>query len=348
MSLDLSKSHASPRPGEGPEPAGLEAAPRAATRVLSDFDELVGEVADFETEYVRFGSGSVRARLQRVQLDRLVLLRCQGDPLPHYAVRASLPMRSLFFLDAAGTGSAWHGEPADEGTLLSYQPGGELVGHARGRFEWLGVLLAPGVLERQALALGFDPGEETRGPVLAPAPASMRELRGAVRQVFEIADARALAFETAALRRSLEESLLTASVHATQRSDAGRTAAGISHERAVRRAFEVLEARAHDPIYLAELCGAAGVSERTLRNAFQQLYGVSPIRYLHLYRMEQVRNALRAADPRRAHVVEIAQQHGFSNPGRFALEFRRLFGESPSETLRRPAALEPAAPPGER
>jgi transcriptional regulator GlxA family with amidase domain len=47
------------------------------------------------------------------------------------------------------------------------------------------------------------------------------------------------------------------------------------------------------------------------------------------------RSALRRADPATASVAEIARSHQFSEPGRFAVTYRAIFGEMPSSTLRR-------------
>jgi len=62
---------------------------------------------------------------------------------------------------------------------------------------------------------------------------------------------------------------------------------------------------------------------------------MSPIRYLLLRRLREVRRALRDADPNMAKVAEIAQRFGFWELGRFAGRYRATFGESPSTTLRR-------------
>jgi transcriptional regulator GlxA family with amidase domain len=101
--------------------------------------------------------------------------------------------------------------------------------------------------------------------------------------------------------------------------------------------FEMfLQANPNRPLYLPEICGAIGVAERTLRNACMQHLGMGPIRYIALRRMQRVHRALAQADPSRATVTHIATDHGFSELGRFSVNYRALFGETPSATLNRP------------
>ena len=86
---------------------------------------------------------------------------------------------------------------------------------------------------------------------------------------------------------------------------------------------------------IARLSAAAGVSERALRNAFYQVYAISPKRYLRRWQLNLVRNALRSTGRQRISVTDVATQHGFCELGRFAGEYKALFGEVPSETLQR-------------
>ena len=91
------------------------------------------------------------------------------------------------------------------------------------------------------------------------------------------------------------------------------------------------------PLYLTELCAKIGVQERTLRNHCLEYLGMSPHRYLWLRRMDQARRALSLADPREKTVTTIANDYGFWELGRFSVAYRKLFGESPSTTLRKAA-----------
>ena len=57
--------------------------------------------------------------------------------------------------------------------------------------------------------------------------------------------------------------------------------------------------------------------------------------------MNGAHHDLRAADADFSRVSRIGNDWGFSELGRFAVEYKKFFGESPSETLRSPANLAP-------
>lgn len=101
----------------------------------------------------------------------------------------------------------------------------------------------------------------------------------------------------------------------------------------VKRAEAFIEANCREPLELLDIASAAGVSARTLRDGFQQFRGVSPMQYVRQLRLERARDALRAA-PLDVRVAEIALDCGFAHLGRFAMVYKAMFGESPSETLR--------------
>jgi transcriptional regulator GlxA family with amidase domain len=92
-------------------------------------------------------------------------------------------------------------------------------------------------------------------------------------------------------------------------------------------------ALAGEPMHIAALCVALAVSERTLRKAFHRIHGLTPCRHLRMLRLSGARGALLSTDAKLATVTEIATYFGFPELGRFSVEYRKIFGESPSKTL---------------
>lgn len=137
--------------------------------------------------------------------------------------------------------------------------------------------------------------------------------------------------------RSLEQDLIRLMIRClTEGVSSGMSTGGRRHDAIVARFEEFLEANPDQPLYLTEICAAIGVAERTLRVACEEHLGMGPIRYLSLRRMHLVRRALLRADPSTATVTRLATDHGFWELGRFSVAYRALFGEPPSESLRRP------------
>jgi AraC family ethanolamine operon transcriptional activator len=116
-----------------------------------------------------------------------------------------------------------------------------------------------------------------------------------------------------------------------------------SHSRAsiVRRAEAFFREHLDEAVSIAQLSAVVGVSERSLRNAFYEVCATSPKKYLRLWQLHQVRRALRAAPRDHAAVTMAATRHGFNELGRFAGQYRSVFGEPPSVTLHR-ARQEPS------
>jgi transcriptional regulator GlxA family with amidase domain len=110
---------------------------------------------------------------------------------------------------------------------------------------------------------------------------------------------------------------------------------GLPGDDRLRRAEEFLAARLSEAVSLPDVAAAAGVSVRTLSRGFRDRHGVGPIGFLHRRRLEAARRDLLAPARGYATVTKVAHRYGFAHAGRFAIAYRRAFGESPSTTLSR-------------
>ncbi|NJN38377.1 MAG: helix-turn-helix transcriptional regulator [Acaryochloridaceae cyanobacterium CSU_3_4] len=98
----------------------------------------------------------------------------------------------------------------------------------------------------------------------------------------------------------------------------------------IYHAQEILQSRLEQPPGFLELAKLVGVSDRTLRRSFQNLFGTTVVGYLTQQRMQQAEQRLRAGD---CTVAEVAIQVGYAHLGHFAAGFKRQFGVTPSECL---------------
>jgi len=101
----------------------------------------------------------------------------------------------------------------------------------------------------------------------------------------------------------------------------------------LRHALAYLNAHSHEGLTIGRLSQEIGISQRTLQRAFQDTFDISARQYMRMRRFHAVRRALLAAPQGSVSVTHIAHSHGFYELGRFAVDYRNLFGERPSETL---------------
>lgn len=145
------------------------------------------------------------------------------------------------------------------------------------------------------------------------------------------------AYDSAYLLALQEQLLMSRLLLATQHSYSnelnGKPPAASSST--IRLVIDLMHNQAEQPHTLADLARAAGVSTRTLEREFLRHMDMSPMAYYRGVRLDRVRDALRVADPHSTTVGLVARGAGFLNRGRFAADYRRRHGESPSETLQR-------------
>lgn len=102
----------------------------------------------------------------------------------------------------------------------------------------------------------------------------------------------------------------------------------------VRAVTDHLHHHPSEPLTVKRLAEVAGCSIRSLQSTFADLCGMSPMEFVRRHRLARARELLEAGDSRTS-VYSIAYQTGFAQLGRFAAHYRAMYGESPSETIRR-------------
>lgn len=117
----------------------------------------------------------------------------------------------------------------------------------------------------------------------------------------------------------------------------------VTRERVIARCLDYFRENTGRPILVGDLCRVAEVSERTLRNVFHEYFGAGPVRLLRARQLQEIRAALMKAGPTQT-VSEIAARFGVWDFSLFSRNYRALYGEAPSDTLRnwRPQRAAPA------
>jgi AraC family ethanolamine operon transcriptional activator len=239
-----------------------------------------------------------------------------------------------FSIGSAETG-AWmvNGRSADSRSLICLSDGAEWDSLTEGPVDWLALRVPRSSFERHfEIETGRAYTPAGRVSVLTPAESDNSSLRDAFFSAARVAKTAPHLLREAGVRATLEKSLLG---HVIRAVSGPAPAERSSYEALAVRARDYLKAHGESAVFQSELCVELGIGERSLRRLFDEHFGMSPARYLRLRRLNQARRGLLYGDAACKSVTEVGVRYGFFDLGRFAADYRALFGELPSATLRR-------------
>ena len=285
--------------------------------------------------------GLFKAELTRIDLHHLWMQR-GGESLPRIAKVANATSRRpiLFLTHPQGPLSVGRKE-LFAGEIMIYAPGSEHYQRSSGAVGWAAMSLTPADFAAAGRAIA---GRELVAPAsdhsIRPPPHLMGRLQRLHEAAGQLAATAPEVLAHPEVARAFEQELIRAMVACLLEGSGGESSPA-AHPRipVMRRLEQFLGENADTPLYLAEVCAAIGVPARTLRQHCMDHLGMGPHQYLWLRRMNLARRSLVGSAPKETTVATIANNQGFAELGRFSVAYRRLFGESPSATLKR--AFEP-------
>lgn len=232
------------------------------------------------------------------------------------------------------------GREMDTNSLAVYENGGEHAIRASGGAR-LAYIAASKELVHKATemhgSIHFD-SEMSATDIVSANPAKMAQLRRLLEEVAQIVKLTPSAISSLAVFRNIEQTIMALLLSASSGNEDRNTSVGrvrLSRYIVLRKIEELLSEKAADPLYVTDLCAAAGVSQPTLYRIFFDVLDMNPKRYLQLRRLHLAREKL-LHDPNPARTVSsVAYDCGFWQLGRFGHAYRTFFGETPSQTLRR-------------
>jgi len=311
---------------------------RAARLTFRDPDQYAEALRVAAATLVITEPGDFQASLVRAELESVWLQR--GHVSVGRIGRARVIARSHFiFLAEEGVPQRWFGRDLGAADLFSLGGAEELAMSAAHGGTWGTLSFAPEDLRRLSAALlgrDLQVGEAGVVAQVRPPPAALARIRRLHRQLARLSRDRTDLIGVPAIAQRWDDALVRTLLDAVDVGEVVRERnTWRRHTQIVRRIEDALAAQPDQPLTLTELCLATRVTERTLHASCKEQYGVSPLQYLRLRRMNQARQALLRADPQSDTVTDVAARHGFWELGRFAQRYRALFGESPRQTLRR-------------
>ena len=304
------------------------------SKSYTDFEAFAASVGDVDADLKFQNPGTRIWSMQHVDLPHIHVQLGQlgsgniieGQSFPNGYV-LYLPLTDACKYLANGT-------VVEHGSILIMEPGCEFCIATKSEHDWCSIFVPS-----DKVLGGGDEERSSRKMTCRVSPKNLRatgRFRNLVDQIIATA-AKYPQFESSTAAAGVQEELLKVSrellgEHVGQHRK-GRPK--IPRQEVIHCCQAYLEAHEGDHVKVNEMMLTAGVSRSTLDRIFNQYYRICPIKYLQLRELHQVNRALKSAEYGETMVSNILFDNGVYELGRFAARYRRLFGELPSESLRK-------------
>lgn len=311
---------------------------RIASGRFYDFETFVEAAAAWQLEFVQLGRGDFRSDMLQASLGPVYLSYARFNRKLELRGEPPRGLRTFALLSESSSAWWWRGQETPLGAIVVYPVGGEIEVVTRPGYEGYAVSVTEDHLANVARAAGLPMPDELLGDeevfecesgLITALQLGLRAFGESVTRLPEIGQDR--------LRRELEFELPTDLLRAIAGGRGGKDRSGTTsrfRSRAVERVLNYIAAFPRQPLTVEDVCRVAGASERTIQTAFLERFGVRPKAYLRDRRLNGARTELRTADSGTT-IAQAANRWGFWHMGQFARDYRRLFSELPSETVRR-------------
>ena len=292
----------------------------------------VGSLELFVTTCGRF-----QARLTQVELHHLRLSAVE-EHLPRIGFQ-EVPATNILVAFPIGDQPApvWGGIRPRKGDFVTFGPGHR--GHMRtdGPCRWCCIWFPAQELLDYFRALTDLPLTISPDAQLwHPPPAVRRCLLQLHAAAIGVARQRPETIVNGEAAHGMEQQLIEAIVECLSAGPADEEApARRRHQEIMTRFEDLLRTQLTLHLRAEELAEAIGVSVRLLRICCKEILGMGPTSYVRLRALYRVRRILYGGDNGATTISGAARSQGFRALGRFAADYRLLFGQLPSVSLRR-------------
>ncbi len=278
-------------------------------------------------------------------------LQASAEGSSNIAEASTLGSGYLLFAQRIGAACYANGVPLRDDMLLASGPKGEFVIASEGAHEWYSIFVPtalmtmPGMPEEDLLI-----GQGT-SRVLRPNQQALQKLHSIVDRLQQVDRNTPESFLEPASVASAERELVrtirgflgppqssstaAGAIEAMARSAGLRGRPALERDRVIKKVLDRIDQNPAELPTVEQLASTLDVSERTLRTMFVEFFGMSPTKYLHVRGLNRVRQTLLLPGAGDVTIARVAARFGFWDFGRFARQYRQLFGELPSATLRK-------------
>jgi AraC-like DNA-binding protein len=307
--------------------------PLAGRIELDDFDAQGALSAAWDERYAQVGRGRVHILLAMATTSRMQLAYVARTPGCRVE-GAAVPGTSILAIALAGPFLHLQGRPWVPDRFAYVPSGVDYVVMGSAPHRVLALSVQSGLLDQAARARwGHGLPINRSGPILgATRPGGSCAVARTWARWVATASRHPGILNDSAVAARMEEEVLDSILEASEIVN-GPGAARPWRDLALRAEAHLRDTMAEAP-KLPEICLALRASPRSLHSSFKATFNTTPKAYQIALRLDAVRHDLLRA-PAGTTVTSVAIKWSFFQFGRFAGDYRRMFGEGPRETLRR-------------
>jgi AraC family ethanolamine operon transcriptional activator len=318
-------------------PAPHTAPPTRRSLQTPDIDVLAACLHGWGQHYDQLTSGAFAGEFEEFGFSAVQIFR---EVMNQSVFESGAPQVGAHTVAVAAglDGDGWfNGQTVYEDSLLLVRDGEGFDFRTPRRHEVMAAVVDDARLAVYARQVEHREIDFSRRAPIETAPARAGAFRNFLSTLFASLRAAPTMLESPQLRRALEQAIYAAVLEAMGEveEDFQLPPNARARQAIVERARECVRAHPDEPPTVADLCALLGVSRRTLQYCFQEVLDLNPVRFLRVMRLNGVRRDLREAAARGETIGDIAARWGFWHLSHFAADYREMFGELPSETLKK-------------
>lgn len=306
--------------------------------IIGDADNHAASLQHWEQEYEQLSNGKFSGSLDEVWFGNIQLFREKTDQVLHQTGLPWEGSRTIgVTLDATGDGM-FSGTTLDRGSLFTLGGGESLDFRTPKQLDIIAVSADASELQEYSRAIwGMDIEAKLSVPgVLRHSANASYGLSSFLALLLSSIKEAPGILNSPQTRKVIEQDIFNHLVLAIN-SAAGcdQTVLAASRKSVVDKAKAYVLENHDEPITIPDLCLALNISRRTLQYSFESVLGINPVAYLRAIRLNRVRRALKENDALTPMTVaDIAARWGFWHLSKFSANYKAMFGELPSATLR--------------
>lgn len=309
-------------------------------RHFDDFDNLCSALGTWNLDFRQIEAGTFAGRLLISGTPNMQFTRAQ---LGRRLIQKGAPPENLItfgLLAKPDIQIYWRGQYANGNQLFIFPEGGELDAVSQPGFDVLLVSLSKNILGMTCEKLQLPVPDKliAQKEVIDCDFQQLDRIRQSLlhrEQLLKQPGAAHLPILLGEIERDMARgltSLIAADKCSRSKPMMNRRAMAIS------RALDYMEECPVRDRNLGEMSEYTQVSQRTLEYAFKERFQMTPKSFMLASRLNRAKKALLNSDPKDGKVHELAKQSGFRHMSQFSTDYRKMFGELPSQTLARSSA----------